>query len=197
MADHLAQRKQEHEERIVGQGGPREGTLAYDRQRLIDSIGTATRQAVASFDKEKEAAELAESARSAVAGTALLEIGGLSIGAVVLATVTAAWIDITGILAGLTFMTLGLLVLPARRRKANQELESKLTELRRQLVGNLTEQFDREMRRGAQRIEDTIAPFARFVRAEGGRLENNQTTLVELEAHITGLQSQLKMEQNS
>jgi small GTP-binding protein len=197
VADHLAQRKQEHEERIVGQGGPREGTLAYDRQRLIDSIGTATRQAVASFDKEKEAAELAESARSAVAGTALLEIGGLSIGAVVLATVTAAWIDITGILAGLTFMTLGLLVLPARRRKANQELESKLTELRRQLVGNLTEQFDREMRRGAQRIEDTIAPFARFVRAEGGRLESNQATLIELEAHITGLQAQLKMEQNS
>jgi hypothetical protein len=94
-------------------------------------------------------------------------------------------------------MTLGLLVLPARRRKANQELESKLAELRRKLVGNLTEQFNREMRRGAQRIEDTIAPFARFVRAEGGRLESNQTTLVELEAHITGLQAQLKLERNS
>ena len=197
VADHLAQRKQEHEERIVGQGGPREGTLAYDRQRLIDSIGTATRQAVDSFDREKEAAELAESARSAVAGTALLEIGGLSIGAIVLATVSAAWIDVTGILAGLTFMTLGLLVLPARRRKANQELESKLAELRGKLVGNLTEQFNREMRRGAQRIEDTIAPFARFVRAEGDRLESNQETLVELEAHITGLQAQLKMERDS
>lgn len=194
VADHLAQRKQEHEERIVGQGGPREGTLAYDRQRLIDSIGTATRQAVASYDREREAADLAESARSAVAGTALLEIGGLSIGAIVLATVSAAWIDVTGILAGLTFMTLGLLVLPARRRKANQELESKLAELRRKLIGNLTEQFNREMRRGAQRVEDTIAPFARFVRAEGSRLESSQEILVELEAHITGLQAQLKRE---
>jgi hypothetical protein len=192
VADHLAQRKQDHEERIGGQGGPREGTLAYDRQRLVDSIGTATRQAVASFDREREAADLAESARSAVAGTALLEIGGLGIGAAVLATVSAVWIDVTGILAGLTFMTLGLLVLPARRRKANQELESKLAELRRKLVSNLTEQFNREMRRGAQRIEDTIAPFARFVRAEGGRLENQQETLVELEAHMTGLQAQLK-----
>jgi hypothetical protein len=158
----------------------------------VDSIGTATRQAVASFDREREAADLAESARSAVAGTALLEIGGLGIGAAVLATVSAVWIDVTGILAGLTFMTLGLLVLPARRRKANQELESKLAELRRKLVSNLTEQFNREMRRGAQRIEDTIAPFARFVRAEGGRLENQQETLVELEAHMTGLQAQLK-----
>jgi hypothetical protein len=93
-------------------------------------------------------------------------------------------------------MTLGLLVLPARRRKANQELEDKLAELRRKLVGNLTEQFNREMRRGAQRIEDTIAPFGRFVRSEGGRLEDHQTTLVELEAHIIGLQAQLKLESN-
>jgi hypothetical protein len=114
-----------------------------------------------------------------------------------LATVSAAWIDVTGILAGLTIMTLGLLVLPARRRKANQELESKLGELRRKLIGNLTEQFNREMRRGAQRIEDTIAPFARFVRAEGDRLEGNQDTLVELEAHITGLQAQLKLERDN
>ncbi|MFZ0546877.1 MAG: dynamin family protein [Candidatus Promineifilaceae bacterium] len=196
VADHLAERKQERDQRIVGQGGPREGTLAYDRQRLIDSIGTATQQAVASFDRQKEAAELAESARSAVAGAALLEIGGLGIGAVVLATVSAAWIDVTGILAGLTFMTLGLLVLPARKRKANQELETKLAELRRKLVGNLTEQFNREVRRGAQRIEDTIAPFGRFVRAEGDRLESSQTTLVELEAHITGLQAQLKLERD-
>jgi hypothetical protein len=196
VADHLAQRKQEHEDRVVGQGGPREGTLAYDRQRLVDSIGTATRQAVASYDREREAAELAESARSAVAGTALLEIGGLGIGAIILAATSVAWVDVTGILAGLTFMTLGLLILPARRRKANQELESKLAELRRKLVGNLTEQFNREMRRGAQRIEDTIAPFGRFVRAEGDRLETHQTTLVELEAHIVGLQAQLKLESN-
>jgi small GTP-binding protein len=196
VADHLAQRKQEHEARVVGQGGPREGTLAYDRQRLVDSIGTATRQAVASYDKEREAAEIAESARAAVAGIALLEIGGVGIGAVILAATGVAWVDVTGILAGLTVMTLGLLVLPARRRKANQELEDKLAELRRKLVGNLTEQFNREMRRGAQRIEDTIAPFGRFVRSEGGRLEDHQTTLVELEAHIIGLQAQLKLESN-
>ena len=39
--------------------------MAYDRQRLIDSIGTATRRAVDMYDKEKEAEELAQSARAA------------------------------------------------------------------------------------------------------------------------------------
>lgn len=36
---------------------PREGTLAYDRQRLIDSIGTATQRAVGMYEKKKEAEE--------------------------------------------------------------------------------------------------------------------------------------------
>ena len=194
VSDHLAKRKQEHEERIVGQAGPKEGTLAYDRQRLIDSMGLATQQAVSSYDREKEAAAMAESTRSSVAGVALLEIGGLGIGAAIAILATATWLDVTGIAFGLTFMTLGFLVLPARRRRANQELETKLNDLRQQLMQSLTEQFNREMRRATQRIEDTVAPYARFVRAENDALRKQQETLVELEAHITGLRHLLQIQ---
>jgi hypothetical protein len=119
VSEHLARRKEEHEQRIIGQSGPKEGTLAYDRQRLIDSIGKSTSQAVASYDKEKEAADIAEAARSSVASAALLEIGGLTVGAAIAVLATATWLDVTGIAFGVTFMTLGLLVLPARRRRAN------------------------------------------------------------------------------
>ncbi|MGD2078689.1 MAG: dynamin family protein, partial [Chloroflexota bacterium] len=110
VSEHLARRKEEHEQRIIGQSGPREGTLAYDRQRLIDSIGKSTRTAVAAFDKKKEAADIAEAARASVAGAALLEVGGLTIGAAVAALASATWLDVTGIAFGVTFMTLGLLV---------------------------------------------------------------------------------------
>ncbi len=137
---------------------------------------------------------MAESARSAVAGAALLEIGGLSIGAIVAVTTTAVWLDVTGILAGLTIMALGILVFPARRRRANKELETKLADLRRKLVDGLTDQFEREMRRSTQRIEDTVAPFDRFVRSERDKLEQRQDTLVELEAHMSGLRHQLQSE---
>jgi small GTP-binding protein len=193
VADRLAKRSQEHDERIIGQVGPREGTLAYDRQRLVDSIGAATRQAVASYDKEKEAHELAEAAQTAVASAALLEIGGLGLGAAVVALISNAFWDATGILAGLTFMAVGLLVLPARRRAANKELEEKLSGLRQRLVGSLTDQFNREMRRGTQRVVDTVAPFTRFVRAEKAKYEQQQATLEELEAHINGLRNQLEV----
>jgi len=70
-------------------------------------------------------------------------------------------------------------------------LQEKLEELRLNLVNSLTEQFDREMRRSTQRIEETVAPFARFVRAETDKLKVQHDSLVEIEAHITGLQGQL------
>ncbi len=192
IADHMAQRKEAHDNRVVGQAGPKEGTLAYDRQRLIDSIGAATRRAVETYDKEKEAMEMASAARTAVVNTGL---AGVGVGLGVLITVVAhtAFFDYTGIFAGIAAAALGLLVLPARKRKAKAEFAEKLADLRQKLVSSLTEQFTREMRRGAQRIEDTIAPFARFVRAENDKISAQRDELVELEAHISGLQAQLKL----
>ncbi len=190
VSEHLTERGQAHAGRIVGEAGPREGTLAYDRQRLIDSIGRATRQAVSSYDKEAEAKKLAEGARTAVAGTAIAEIGGLGLGAIIAALGASAF-DITGLVAGVTIMTVGLFILPTRKRKAKQEFAERLESLRNELVESLTQQFDREMRRSTQRIEDTIAPFSRFVRAEESRLTEQHAALAAVEAHVEGLQRHL------
>ncbi|MCA9929029.1 MAG: dynamin family protein, partial [Anaerolineales bacterium] len=183
VADHLAKRKISNEDRLVGQSGPREGTLAYDRQRLIESIGASTHRAIESFDRNREAAELADSARSAVIGTGLAGVvGAAGLGVAIAGGLHLVFLDVTGIVAGIAFATLGALILPARRRKAKQELADKLNALRDKLVNSLTEQFEREMRRSAQRVEDTVAPFSRFVRAESEKYTNQQNGLEELEA---------------
>lgn len=192
VAQHMAQRKEAHDNRIVGQNGPKEGSLAYDRTRLIDSIGAATERAVETYDREQEAEQIAEAARNAVVSTGLAGVG-VGLGVAIAAATQLIWMDITGILAGITAAALGLVILPSRRRNAKRELEAKLEDLRRRLVFNLTEQFDREMRRGTQRIEDTVSPFTRFVRAENDKLSAQNSALVELEAHIIGLQAQLKL----
>lgn len=195
VAEHMAQRKEAHDNRVVGQSGPKEGTLAYDRARLVSSIGAATQRAVETYDKDKEAAAMAEIARSAVVGTGLAGAAGAAgLGLALTGGLHLVFLDVTGVVAGVAFATLGALILPARRRKAKRELEEKLAALRQKLVGGLTEQFTREMGRGAQRIEDTIAPFARFVRAENDKITAQRDGLVELEAHISGLQAQLKLE---
>lgn len=190
VAEHLAERKKEQAARIVGQGGPREGTLAYDRTRLIESIGQATRRAIETYDEEREAEEIAEAARQAVVNTGIAGVG-LGLGVAVAIAAHVAVLDWTGIIGGLTAATIGLLILPARRRRAKVELEEKLADLRQRLMSSLSEQFDREMRRSASRVEDTVAPFSRFVRGEKEKLEGQYETLVELEAHLQGLKRQL------
>ncbi len=59
-------------------------------------------------------------------------------------------------------------------------------------MGNLEQQFEREMRRSTQRVEDTIAPFDRFVRAERDRLTGRQRTLQELSATVSDLMRRLE-----
>ncbi len=196
VSDHLTERSAEHEGRIVGESGPREGTLAYDRQRLIDSIGKTTRMAVESFDKEKEAEELAQSARAAVVNTGLAGIG-VGLGVAVVIAAHTAFLDFTGVFAGVAAAALGLLILPSRKRKAKSEFAEKLEELRTKLVGSLSQQFDREMRRSTRRIEETIAPFTRFVRAEEEKLRKQQEQMLEIESQISGLQTILKNPSNT
>jgi hypothetical protein len=190
VADHLSKRRDSHAGRIVGDA-PREGTLAFDRQRLIDSIGRSTRLAVESYDQNREAAELALSARQAVVNAGLAGVGA-SLGVIIAIVAHGAFLDFTGIFAGIAAAALGLLVLPARKRKAKQEFSAKMTDLRTKLVSNLEQQFDREMRRGAQRIEDTIAPFDRFVRSERDRLTSQHHTMQELSAMVSDLIRQLE-----
>ena len=190
VADHMGRQRDTHHGRIVGDA-PREGTLAWDRQRLIDSIGRTTRQAVESYDQSREAAELAASARQAVVNAGLAGVGA-SLGVIVAIIAHTAFLDFTGIIAGVAAAALGLLILPARKRKAKSEFSAKLTELRTKLVSNLEQQFDREMHRSTQRIEDTIAPFDRFVRSERDRLTTRHKTLQDLSAEIVDLTRRLE-----
>lgn len=191
VADHLQQRRQVHADRIVGQGGPREGTLAFDRQRLIDSIGLATHQAVATYDKAEESEKLALAAREAVVNTGL-SLGGVGLGAAVAILAHTAFLDVTGILAGVAALALGLYVLPSRRRKAKEDLAQKLGELRRQLMAGLNEQFEREMRRSGRRLEDTVAPFSRFVRAETDKVTQRKARFDEIGQRLDVLRQQVR-----
>ena len=191
VADHLQRKREQHAGRIVGEGGPREGTLAYDRQRLVDSIGYKTREAVATYDKAAESEKLAASAREAIANMGLAGGAGIGLGAAI-SLMGAAAFDVTGIITGVLGLTVGLLILPNRKRSAKKELGDKLTSLRERVMAGLKQQFQREMQRSARRVEDAVAPFSRFVRAEQTKIQDQRGRFVELDAHIVGIKSQLQ-----
>ena len=64
-----------------------------------------------SYDRNKEASELAANVETAVAQTALLEVGAVSLGTLVTIAVLSSTLDITGILAAGTLAIVGFFVM--------------------------------------------------------------------------------------
>lgn len=189
VMDHVSQRKNDHSDRIVGQAG---GSFDYDRTRLLESVGGTARRTVAGFDREQEASRLADSVQAAVAGAALLEVGAVGLGATIAAVASSTAIDVTGIIAATTLAIVGFAIIPARREKAKKELRTRIALLRQDLMAALQKPFEAEVERSIHRIREAIAPYTRFVRAERGKLEEQQQVLGDLVGELGELRAKIE-----
>lgn len=165
----LARRQARHEESMLGRV---EAAPEDERARLLDAVRRAAHRAVEAFDVDREAARLAESVRGAVAGTAFVQVGAVGLGTALTVAATTAMADVTGILAAGTLSALGLLILPARRRRAEAELRDKTERMRSDLAEALRATFERERERVLERIREALAPYTRYVRAEHARWDD-------------------------
>ena len=150
----------------------------------MEAIGRGVQRVVETYDKSREACEIAEGAQTAVAASAALEIGAVGLGTLVTILATTAAADVTGVLLASAVAALGLFIIPARRKQAKNQLRSKVSALRDQLSGTLRAQFEREIERSLTRIDETIAPYTRFVRAERGKLLETSTRLDEINGEL-------------
>lgn len=175
VTGHLAEQRRMHQDRIVGDASS--DSFHYDRERLIQSVGQEAQKVVESYDKAREATAMAEGAQMAVAASAALEVGAIGLGTVIAMLATTMAADVTGVLMASLIAVVGLFVIPARRRQARAEMDAKVGALREQLSHSLRTQFEREIERSVQHINEAIAPYTRFVRAERGRLQEAQTSL--------------------
>jgi small GTP-binding protein len=163
----IAERTKGHGSRILG--APDIGNFHSDRSRLIDAVGREAQRVVDTYDRKREAAVIADHARAAVTTAAAAGGGALALGTVVTLAATTAAADVTGLLLASVVATLGFLVIPARRRKARGELKEKVSALRERLATALRGEFERAQMHSRQRLDDVVAPYSRFVRAEQER----------------------------
>jgi small GTP-binding protein len=189
VTEHLAERRRAHKDRIVGQTGI--GAFHSERERLIDGVGREAKRVVDTYDKTREAMTIASGVQNAVAAAAVLEVGAVGLGVLITALATTVAVDVTGIVMASFLALLGIFVIPARRRQAKSQMREKVAEMRAQLLQALGGQFEGEITRSLSNINDTIAPYTRFVRAETdkltqaqGEIENYQTELRRLKANI-------------
>ena len=190
VTEHLAGRRREHKDRIMGDMGS--GSFQYDRDRLIEAVAREARRVVNSYDKSEEARAIADNARLAVAASAALGAGALGLGALVTALATTAVADVTGVIMAGVIATIGLFVIPAKRREGKAKLMEKIAGIRAQLIKTLHGQFEREINHSIERIQEAIAPYTRFIRAEREKMREMDRTCEQLKLEINQLRGKLE-----
>ncbi len=186
---HLAERRRQYHDRIVGEGGSER--FHYDRTRLIESVSRESQKVIDTFDRRKEARQLADDARNAVAAAAAVSAGGVGLGAIVTIAATTAAADVTGIIMASVIAALGFFILPAKRERAKEEMRRKIGKVRERLSDALHAQFATEIQKSADRIRGSIAPYSRFVRAEGDKLQGMEQELRAIAADLASLRRRI------
>ncbi len=138
----------------------------YNRRTLLQSVARTAHSVINTYDRQAEATSLSQDLRTAVTQAVIAGASGIGLGAAIVAVATTAAVDVSGILAGLVLLGLGLYIIPARRTRAKQDFDEKMQELRTRLHNAMNEQFHKELNNATNRVQDAIAPYTRFVRAE-------------------------------
>jgi hypothetical protein len=186
VMSYLQRRRAQNLDHMVGESyGPRESR----RRELIDTVGKTVQTIVESYDRNKEASELAASVEAAVAQTALLEVGAVGLGALITIAVVSSTLDITGILAASTLAILGFFVIPFKRKQAKDRFKEKMLNLRTRLLSSLTTQFSNESENAIDRLKDGVTPYTRYVRSERERIDKARNTLARLRQTISELRA--------
>ena len=192
VTNHLSERRRQYRGRIIGEDDSGGARFHYDRTRLIEAVGREAQKVVDSYDRRREAAELADGARNAVAAAAAVGAGALGLGTIVTVAATTAAADVTGIILASVLAAIGFFILPAKRQQAKEEMRGKIAAVRERLSTALREQLRKEIERGVERIRESIAPYSRFIRAEGDKLHAVEQELREISAALAGLRARIE-----
>jgi small GTP-binding protein len=178
-----------HREGIVGEVG---GSFTYNRQALLESIGRVAREVVGSYDRESEARAIANDVQGTFATTALALAGALGLGTLVVTVLTGAVADVTGLLLATALAIGGFYVIPRKRRQAQKDFARRVAELRLKLREGLTRQVHLEISQSADRINEAIGPYRRFVQSTQQELTDARGALVAAEDSLLRLKTEIE-----
>ena len=190
MADQLGKRKRTEFLQDAAQGAA--SGFEYNRQALLDNLGKSATNIIASYDRKTEARRLVVSVQDSLAKMAVIEAGAIGLGVLLKVLLVSTAADVSGVLAAGVIGVLGFAILPYKKRQAKSELRNKIEELRGRLELALHEAFDKQLDNSVARLEDSVAPYSRFVRAEYTRMTEISNGLAEIKARLHGLDREIE-----
>jgi small GTP-binding protein len=189
---HLSDRRREFRDRLAGRGDDEESRPFHDeRRRMVETVGRAAQTVVDTYDRRREASALADGARNAVATAAAAGAGALGLGTLVAVAASGAAADVTGLLLASVVAALGFFVIPAKRKQAKAQMRAKIADVRARLSVALHTQFEGEIGQTTARMRESIAPYSRFIRAEGERLRETDARLAQLRTELEAVRRQV------
>ena len=180
----------------LGREGQMLGSISrefdYNRRVLLQSVSRTVTSVIQTYDRETEIDQLSQDMRNTVAQAAIAGASGVGLGAIIVAFVGTLAADVTGIIAGIGLLLLGYGIIPLRRKQAKQDFDAKMRELQAKLTASMSEQFRKELNNSVNRVQDAIAPYTRFVRAEQQKTEVVQERLQQLNQEVLELKSEIE-----
>jgi len=168
------------------------GGFQYNRQALLDSIGRVAEGVLGTYNREEEAQKIANEVQGTFTATALAEVGAVGLGALVATLISGAAADVTGTLLAVTLAVGGFYLIPRKRQQAKERFAERIQALREQLSGALERQAHHEISRAAETIEETMAPYRRFVETQRESLEQARAELAALESSLDRLRVEVE-----
>lgn len=190
VADYLRERRQmgsEEQRMLIGNTDTDFDRFNANRRELLRQVGERTRNIIQGFDKQAESEKLNQAVRQSITNTAITEAGAIGLGAVLAIVISTAAADITGLLLTIVLGSVGLYIIPARRRKAKYEFRRKIETLRGQLDSVLRDQFQHELNLSTERVHEAMAPYTRFIQVERQRLGQLNTDFTSLRHEMNEL----------
>ena len=192
VMEYLDRRQQvslRREEQMMGSIGRQ---FDYNRRTLLQSVARTVDSVIQTYNPETETAQLSEDLRNTVAQMAIAGVSGVGLGALIAAVVGTLAADFTGLVAGAVLLGLGLGILPMRRKRAQQNFDGKMEELRLRLRSAMSEQFHKELNSSSNHVQEAIAPYTRFVRAEQQKTIAVQGQIAQLIQSVQSLKGQIE-----
>ncbi|MBI9050228.1 MAG: dynamin family protein [Anaerolineaceae bacterium] len=186
---YLQRRQSLNLSQIVGGAG---NSQEIHRRELIEKVGQKITTIIESYDHVKEASHLAASVETAVAQTALFEVGAVGLGALVSTALLSSALDITGMVAAGTLAIVGFFVIPHKRKQAKENFREKIVAMRINLNEALTGAFIAESKNAIARLQESISPYTRYVHAEQEKIQTTQTQLNEIRQIISEIRARVE-----
>jgi small GTP-binding protein len=168
------------------------GRFQYNRQALLDSIGRAADRVIGGYNREEEARKIANEVQGTFTATAIAEMGAVGLGALVATVISGAAADVTGTVLAISLAVGGFYLIPRKRQQAKRRFQERIQALREQLAGALERQAHTEIAEAAETIEETMAPYRRFVESQRESLEQARGELAAIESSLQRLRGEIE-----